>query len=190
MDPQVLIVTSAGAPSGAVVPVLAAIEAAGMRVRAIDVGAAGGGGAGVADRVVRALLGESAERRTVDELFAEADAISLHCPLTAETRHLVDARRLALMKPTAVLVNTARGPVVDEEALAGALHAGTIFAAGLDVFEREPAVHPRLLDAPGAVILPHIGSASVQTRTAMARMAVDAVVAVLSGRTPPNVIAP
>jgi glyoxylate reductase len=124
----------------------------------------------------------------LDELLQSADIVSLHVPLTDATRHLIDRRRLALMKPAAVLVNTARGPVVDEEALAEALHARTIFAAGLDVFEREPAVHPRLLDAPGAVILPHIGSASIQTRTAMARMAVDAVVAVLSGRTPPNVI--
>jgi glyoxylate reductase len=126
----------------------------------------------------------------LDELLRSADIVSLHVPLTDATRHLIDARRLALMKPTAVLVNTARGPVVDEEALAEALHAGTIFAAGLDVFEREPAVHLRLLDAPRTVLLPHIGSASIQTRTAMARMAVDAVVDVLSGRTPPNVVTP
>jgi glyoxylate reductase len=124
----------------------------------------------------------------LDELLARADVVSLHVPLTDATRHLIDERRLALMKPTSVLVNTARGPVVDEAALAEALHAGTIFAAGLDVFEREPAVHPRLLDAPGVVLLPHVGSASIQTRTAMARMAVDAVVDVLSGRTPPNTV--
>jgi glyoxylate reductase len=124
----------------------------------------------------------------LDDLLARADVVSLHVPLTAATRHLIDERRLALMKPTAVLVNTARGPVVDEAALAAALHANTIFAAGLDVYEREPHVHPRLLDAPRVVLLPHIGSASVQTRTAMARMAVGAVVDVLSGRTPPNVV--
>ena len=124
----------------------------------------------------------------LDDLLARADVVSLHVPLTAATRHLIDERRLALMKPTAVLVNTARGPVVDEAALAAALHANTIFAAGLDVYEREPDVHPGLLDAPRVVLLPHIGSASVQTRTAMARMAVGAVVDVLSGRTPPNVV--
>ena len=82
--------------------------------------------------------------------------------------HLIDARRLALMKPTAVLVNTARGPVVDEVALADALHAGRLFAAGLDVYEREPEVEPRLLSAPRTVLLPHIGSASQATRTRMA----------------------
>jgi glyoxylate reductase len=125
----------------------------------------------------------------LDELLTQADVVSLHVPLSDATRHLIDGRRLALMKPTAVLVNTARGPVVDEAALADALHQGTIFAAGLDVFEREPVVHPRLLDAPRVVLLPHIGSASIQTRTAMARMAVSAVVDVLSGRTPPNVVA-
>ena len=95
--------------------------------------------------------------------------MSLHVPGGDATRHLIDARRLALMKPTAVLVNTARGPVVDEEALADALHAGRLFAAGLDVFEREPEVHPRLLDAPRTVLLPHIGSASQATRTADGR---------------------
>jgi glyoxylate reductase len=124
----------------------------------------------------------------LDEMLQRADVVSLHVPLTDATRHLIDRRRLALMKPTAVLVNTARGPVVDEAALAEALHAGTIFAAGLDVFEREPAVHPDLLTAPGTVLLPHIGSASIQTRTAMARMAVAAVIDVLAGRTPSNVV--
>jgi len=84
----------------------------------------------------------------LDQLLARSDIVSLHVPLTDETRHLIDARRLALMKPTAVLVNTARGPVVDEEALAQALEDGTIFAAGLDVYEAEPTVSPRLLAAP------------------------------------------
>ena len=93
------------------------------------------------------------------------------------------------MKPTAVLVNTARGPVVDEEALADALHAGRLFAAGLDVFEHEPLVNPRLLDAPRTVLLPHIGSASQATRTRMARLASSAVATVLDGGTPPNVVA-
>ncbi len=124
----------------------------------------------------------------LDVLLARADFVSLHVPLTPETTHLIDARRLALMKPTAVLVNTARGPVVDEAALADALHAGTIFAAGLDVFEREPLIEPRLLDAPRAVLLPHIGSASVATRTRMAALACEGAVAVLAGERPPNLV--
>lgn len=126
----------------------------------------------------------------LEELFATADVVSLHVPLTAGTRHLVDAAVLATMKPTSVLVNTSRGAVVDEAALADALHAGTIFGAGLDVFEEEPVVHPRLLDAPRAVLLPHIGSATVATRTAMARLAASSVVAVLAGERPSNLVDP
>ncbi len=126
----------------------------------------------------------------LDELLARADAISLHVPLGPDTHHLIDARRLALMKPTAVLVNTARGPVVDEEALAEALHSGAIFGAGIDVYEKEPAVHPRLLSAPNVVLLPHIGSASVRTRTAMARMATQCVADVLAGRRPAHPVNP
>jgi glyoxylate reductase len=102
------------------------------------------------------------------------------------TRHLLDSRRLALLNPTAGLVNTARGTVVDEAALADALHDGRLFAAGLDVFEREPEIHPRLLAAPRAVLLPHIGSASQATRTRMAAMATSAVATVLTGEVPPN----
>jgi glyoxylate reductase len=124
----------------------------------------------------------------LDTLLAHADIVTLHVPGGAATRHLIDARRLALMKPTAVLVNTARGTVVDEVALADALHAGRIFAAGLDVFEREPEVNPRLLDAPRTVLLPHIGSASRATRTRMATMASAAAASVLAGNTPPNVV--
>ena len=124
----------------------------------------------------------------VDALLAESDVVSLHVPLGDATRHLVDARRLRLMKPTAVLVNTARGPVVDEEALAVALEDGVIFAAGLDVYEREPEVHPRLLGAPRTVLLPHIGSASQATRTRMAQLACEGVVAVLSGGRPTNLV--
>jgi glyoxylate reductase len=124
----------------------------------------------------------------LDALVAEADIVSLHVPLSEETRHLFDARRLAQMKSTAVLVNTSRGPVVDEEALAVALEDGTIFAAGLDVYEREPDVHPRLLAAPRTVLLPHIGSASVATRTRMARVASEGVRAVLAGERPPNLV--
>jgi glyoxylate reductase len=124
----------------------------------------------------------------LDELLRVADFVSLHVPLHDETRALIDAHRLARMKPTAVLVNTARGPVVDEEALAVALEDGTIFAAGIDVYEREPEVHPRLLAAPHTVLLPHIGSATEATRRKMAQLACDGVVAVLRGERPPNLV--
>lgn len=124
----------------------------------------------------------------LDQLLRRSDVVSLHVPLADDTYHLVDARRLASMTSTSVLVNTARGAVVDEAALADALHDRTIFGAGLDVFEDEPAVHPRLLTAPNAVLLPHIGSATVATRTAMARMAAASVLAVLDGRRPHNLV--
>lgn len=126
----------------------------------------------------------------LDGLLASSDFVSLHTPLTDETRHLIDARRLALMKPTAVLVNTARGPVVDEAALADALHEGRLFAAGIDVYEYEPLVHERLLSAPRAMLLPHLGSASVATRVRMAHLACDGAIAVLAGDTPPNLVHP
>jgi glyoxylate reductase len=148
-------------------------------------------GAGFGMRVLhhaRNHTGEPGYLASLDELLAEADAVSLHVPLSDATRHLIGRRELALMKPTAVLVNTSRGPVVDEEALAEALEAGRIFAAGLDVFEEEPRVHPRLLAAPRAVLLPHIGSGSRQTRTRMARLAADGVRAVLAGERPPNLV--
>jgi glyoxylate reductase len=125
----------------------------------------------------------------VDALLAQSDFVSLHVPGGSETHHLLDARRLTLMPPTAVLVNTARGTVVDEEALADALYEGRLFAAGLDVYEREPAVHPRLLSAPRTVLLPHIGSASQATRTRMAVMATSAAATVLEGGRPENVVA-
>jgi glyoxylate reductase len=124
----------------------------------------------------------------LDHLLTESDVVSLHVPLTDATRHLIGAPELARMRDTAVLVNTARGPVVDEEALATALEDGTIFAAGIDVFEREPEVHPRLLAAPRAVLLPHIGSASVATRTRMAVVASEGVRTVLEGGQPPNLV--
>jgi glyoxylate reductase len=121
---------------------------------------------------------------SLDELLRRADVVSVHVPLTDETRHLVDARRLALMKPTAVLVNTSRGPVVDESALADALREGALFAAGLDVYDGEPQVGPELLSAPHLTLLPHIGSATRATRTAMVRLAAENVAAVLDGRAP------
>ena len=125
-----------------------------------------------------------------DELLRVADIVTLHVPLTPDTTRLIDARRLSLMKPTAVLVNTARGPVVDEAALARALEEGVLFGAGIDVYEREPDVHPRLLAAPHAVLLPHIGSASEATRRRMAELACEGVVAVLAGERPPNLVTP
>jgi lactate dehydrogenase-like 2-hydroxyacid dehydrogenase len=127
---------------------------------------------------------------TLDEVLDRSDIVSLHVPLSDATRHLIGAAELARMKPTAVLINTARGPVVDENALVDALEAGTIFAAGLDVFDGEPAVNPRLLSAPRTTLLPHVGSATIATRTRMARLACQGVVDVLAGRTPPNIVLP
>jgi glyoxylate reductase len=125
----------------------------------------------------------------LDDLLPRVDILSLHVPGGEETHHLVDARRLSLMSESAVLVNTARGPVVDEEALAVALEGGAIFAAGLDVYEREPEIHPRLLRAPRTVLLPHVGSASLTTRTRMAQLAAEGVRAVLAGEIPANRVA-
>jgi glyoxylate reductase len=116
----------------------------------------------------------------LDELLRESDIVSVHVPLTEHTQRLIDKRRLGLLKPTAVLVNTSRGAVLDEDALADALSAGRLFAAGLDVYEREPAVSPRLLAAPRAVLLPHIGSATSRTREAMLRTAAEKLQAFLS----------
>ena len=121
--------------------------------------------------------------------LAKADVVTLHCPLTPQTRHLVDARALSAMKPTAVLVNTARGQVVDEPALVGALERGAIAGAALDVFEHEPAVSEELLALENVVLTPHIASATRDTRLAMGRLVVDALRAVLlEGRTPPNAV--
>jgi glyoxylate reductase len=131
------------------------------------------------------LAGYTAE---LDTLLAEADIVSLHVPLTESTRHLIGRPELALLGRHAVLVNTARGPVVDEEALADALHAGDIFAAGIDVYEGEPEVHPRLMSAPRTVLLPHVGSATLATRARMAQMACEGVCAVLEGSVPANLV--
>jgi glyoxylate reductase len=135
-------------------------------------------------------LPEEAEReaqvewRELNDLLAESDVVSVHTPLTPETRHLFNADAFRRMKPTAVLVNTARGPIVDEEALAEALRSGEIFAAGLDVYEREPAVPEALLDLDNVTLLPHLGSATIETRTAMGLLAVENLLAALSGRRP------
>jgi lactate dehydrogenase-like 2-hydroxyacid dehydrogenase len=125
----------------------------------------------------------------LDPLLAEADVVSLHCPLTDETRHMIDAAALARMKPTAVLVNTARGAIVDERALVDALRSGVIAGAGLDVYEREPAVPDELLELENVVLSPHLGSATRATREAMGMLAVSALRAVLlEDRIPPNVV--
>jgi glyoxylate reductase len=120
------------------------------------------------------------------ELLESCDFLTLHTPLTAQTRHLISTTELQRMKPEAVLVNASRGPVVDEAALAEALQSGEIFAAGLDVFENEPEVNPKLLELDNVVLLPHIGSASVETRDKMAEVAAENLRAVLHGERPAN----
>lgn len=117
----------------------------------------------------------------LDELLATSDVVSLHCPYGPETHHLIDAQRLATMRRGSYLINTARGPIVDEAALVDALRSGTIAGAGLDVFEHEPDVHPGLLECENAVLLPHLGSATVETREAMAELAAANTLAVLAG---------
>ncbi len=134
----------------------------------------------------RAREGAPGRRVGLDELLGESDVVSLHCPLTPETRHLLDGRRLRSMRRGAVLINTARGPVVDEAALVEALRGGHLGGAGLDVYEREPEVHPGLLGLPNVVLLPHVGSATVETRSAMADLAAANVAAVLQGSEPPT----
>lgn len=127
-----------------------------------------------------------ARRVELEELLEESDFVSIHTPLTDETQHLVGKAELEAMKSTAVLVNTSRGPVVDETALAEALENGGIFAAGLDVYEEEPKVHPKLLELENVVLAPHIGSASIETRNRMAEMAAGNLRAVLNGQEPEN----
>jgi len=138
----------------------------------------------------RRPTGEAGWIGDLHELLGRSDIVSLHVPLNPASRHLIGRTELAAMKPTAVLVNTARGPVVDEEALAEALEQGVIFAAGIDVYEREPAVHPRLLAAPHTVLLPHIGTATIAVRTAMSRLASTSVRRVLAGDIPENTLNP
>lgn len=127
-----------------------------------------------------------AARVGFEELLRRSDLISLHTPSTAATYHLIDSAALELVKPTAVLVNTSRGGLIDLSALAAALREGRIGAAGLDVFEGEPAVHSEILEAPRTSLTPHIGSATVGARDGMSRLAAENVIAVLEGREPPN----
>src|SRR5215469_6449105 len=136
----------------------------------------------VAEEVEKQL---NAEYRELNALLAESDFISLHVPLTAETRGLFDAPKFFRMKPNAFLINTARGPVVDEAALVHALEAGKIAGAGLDVFEQEPFIHPGL-KRPNVVLAPHLGSASTETRGRMALLAAQNTVAFFQGKRPPN----
>jgi glyoxylate reductase len=131
-----------------------------------------------------------ATRVDLATLLREADFVSLHVPLTPDTRHLIGAEQLKQMKPTAVLVNTSRGPVVDEAALVDALADRVIFAAGLDVYEREPEVHPGLLGLDNVVLAPHIASGSVRTRSEMSALAVRNMLAGLRGERPPNLLNP
>ncbi len=138
--------------------------------------------------VIHASARPGCEPAELDALFARADVVSLHCPLTAATRHLVDARRLALMPPRAILINTARGDIVDEAALIAALTAGRLFGAGLDVYVGEPAINPALHTCPRLVLAPHLGSATIEARTAMAQLCADAVIAVLSGGRPVTLV--
>ena len=122
----------------------------------------------------------------LNALLASADVVSVHCPLSDETRHLIDAEGLCRMKPAAYLVNTARGPIVDEAALADALRRGSIAGAGLDVFEREPEVDPGLPELENAVLVPHLGSATLETRTEMAVLAARNAIAACGGEPPPT----
>ncbi len=131
-----------------------------------------------------------AEYVSLDHLLAESDFVSLHPPLTATTRHLIGARELSRMKATAYLINTSRGAVVDEAALTAALAAKRIAGAGLDVFENEPHVAPALTGLANVVLTPHLGSAVVEVRTAMAQTVVDNIAAIVAGRRPPNIVNP
>jgi glyoxylate reductase len=127
--------------------------------------------------------------REFHELLAESDFLSLHCPSTPATRHMIDATALRSMRPSAVLINTARGDVVDEDALAQALQRGLIGGAGLDVYENEPKIDPRLLALENVVLLPHLGSATRETRAAMGHRMVDNLVAYFAGREPRDRVA-
>lgn len=141
----------------------------------------------VPDAVIREL---GAERLPVNDLFGVSDFISLHVPLSESTKHLLNDQSFAMMKSNCIVVNTSRGPVVDEKALVRALKQGKIAAAGLDVFEREPEIEPELLEMDNVVLAPHIGSASRETRLKMCNMAAENLLAALNGQRPPNLVNP
>lgn len=166
----------------------------GMELRGKQLGLVGLGriGRAVADKAPafgmrvaytsRAATIEGAAAMPLDRLLATSDVVSLHCPMTPETRHLIDQKALTKMKRSAYLINTSRGPVVDEGALAWALKERLIAGAALDVYEKEPEVHPGLLALENALLIPHLASATTETRTAMADLAASNVIAVLAGR--------
>ena len=137
------------------------------------------------DNVVNEL---DAKYMSMDELIESSDVLSLHCPYSPATHHLMSENQFARMKKTAFLINTARGPIVNEQALVDALKAGEIAGAGLDVFENEPAVNPGLLELDNAVLIPHLGSATVETRAAMADIAATNALAILAGAQAPNLV--
>ena len=139
------------------------------------------------DADIKAVGGE--KRESVEAVLREADFVTLHCPAMPETRHLMNAKTFGQMKPSAILINTARGDVVDEAALVAALQAGTIAGAGLDVFEREPQVTEALLGMENVVLLPHLGSATMETRVAMGMKVIDNAQAFFAGKAPPNRVA-
>ncbi len=141
----------------------------------------------VPESIEKEFSGEFVDRET---LFRESDFFSVHVPLTAETRYAIRAPELAKMKPSAFFINTARGSIVEEAALVEALQAGRIAGAGLDVFEHEPKVHPALLGMSNVVLMPHVGSATAETRLRMAVMAADNMLAALNGKRPPNLVNP
>lgn len=141
-----------------------------------------------ADSTLETDLG--ARHVTLDALLGQADVVSLHVPYSDRTHHLIGARELGLMKRTAYLINTSRGAVVDEAALVQALRAGTVAGAGLDVYEREPELSAGLNTLPNTVLAPHLGSATLETRTRMATLAADNVLAVLRGERPPSLVNP
>ena len=126
----------------------------------------------------------------MDEVLAKSDFVSVHVALNEKTRHLIGARELSLMKPTACLINTARGPVIDEKALVVALSSGTIASAGLDVYEQEPLLEPELYELENVVIAPHLGSGTIGTRTKMGNMAAENCLAACNGRRPVNLVNP
>jgi glyoxylate reductase len=133
---------------------------------------------------------QGVEYRELDNLLKESDFVTLHCPLTKETHHLIGEKELDLMKPTAILINTSRGPVIDEKALVSALKRGKIAGTGLDVFEKEPRLYPGLTRLENVVLLPHIGSATQDTRGQMAVVAVKNAITMLRGKSPKNIVNP
>jgi glyoxylate reductase len=140
-------------------------------------------------RPVQPPSGVSWEHHSLPDLLRESDIVTIHVPLTPDTRHLIGASELALMRHTAILINSARGPIVDESALVAALQDGTIAGAGLDVFEDEPNIHPSLASMQQVVLLPHLGSATHVTRVEMGMICLKNIEAVLAGRPAPNRVA-